>query len=402
MSNIRSYLKAKEKRDGVESVPYESKIKKHRLTHFYRIALAVLVLVCVVVAVYIYQRDKVYTSMQTLSTVSRTEVSSSHDLKLGSSVLTYSKDGAHCTDVKGEAMWNQTYEMQNPIVTVCDSVAAIGDYNGRTIYVVNETQQLGEINTNMPIRAIGVASNGIVTAILEDTNVTWIHMYGTDSTLIASFSTRMENSGYPSAVGISGNAKLVAVAYAYAEAGTLNSRIAFHNFGDVGQNYSDKLVGGYVYRDSYIPYIYFMRDDVVFAAADNRIMFYGGGEKPSMVKEVLLSEEIQAIYSGHEYMALAFRNDEITNPFKLVVYNSVGEEVLNIPLSFEAVGNLKVILQDEKVILYNETECQIYTMQGVLKYSGTFEKTVNILIPQDASNRYMLVTPNSLDIVELR
>ena len=40
-------------------------------------------------------------------------------------------------DIKGNAVWNQTFEMQNPIVDVCQNVVAIGDYNGRVIYVMN-------------------------------------------------------------------------------------------------------------------------------------------------------------------------------------------------------------------------------------------------------------------------
>ena len=52
-------------------------------------------------------------------------------LALGSNILTYSKDGANCMDSKGVVLWNQTYEMQNPMVDINGSVVAIGDYNGR-------------------------------------------------------------------------------------------------------------------------------------------------------------------------------------------------------------------------------------------------------------------------------
>ena len=48
-------------------------------------------------------------------------------------LLTYSKDGAGCMDIKGNAVWNQTFEMQNPIVDVCNDVVAIGDNKGSTI-----------------------------------------------------------------------------------------------------------------------------------------------------------------------------------------------------------------------------------------------------------------------------
>ena len=69
-------------------------------------------------------------------------------------LLNYSKDGAGCMDTKGNAVWNQTFEMQNPIVDICQNVVAIGDYNGRTIYVMNTGGPMGNITTNRPIRNI--------------------------------------------------------------------------------------------------------------------------------------------------------------------------------------------------------------------------------------------------------
>ncbi len=37
--------------------------------------------------------------------------------------------------------------MQSPIVSICGGVTAIGDYNGRNIYIYNEEKQLGIITT---------------------------------------------------------------------------------------------------------------------------------------------------------------------------------------------------------------------------------------------------------------
>ena len=94
--------------------------------------------------------------------------------------LTYSKDGAHCTDAKGNVKWNQTHVIQDVKLATCGSVAAIGSYNGREIYVQNTEKQLGTITTTMPIRNITVADTGRVTATLADTDVTWIMTYEAD------------------------------------------------------------------------------------------------------------------------------------------------------------------------------------------------------------------------------
>jgi hypothetical protein len=49
---------------------------------------------------------------------------------LEDAVLTYSKDGVHCTDADGDVIWNQTYEIQDIKIATCRDIVAIGNYNG--------------------------------------------------------------------------------------------------------------------------------------------------------------------------------------------------------------------------------------------------------------------------------
>ena len=93
---------------------------------------------------------------------------------------------------------------------------------------------------------------------------------------IHSAETRMSNSGYPIAIGISNDGSLVAVSYIKVEKGKMVSNIGFYNFSAVGQNYTDNFVSGYVYPEAVIPIVNFMGSDTVFAVADNRRMFFKG------------------------------------------------------------------------------------------------------------------------------
>ena len=93
-------------------------------------------------------------------------------------ILAYSRDGASCMDDSGKKIWNLTYEMQQPIISIDGGVAAIGDYNGSIIYLVNKEKTLNTVNTNMPIRALCVSESGEVAAVLDDTDVLvwWSHI----------------------------------------------------------------------------------------------------------------------------------------------------------------------------------------------------------------------------------
>ena len=153
MANIREYFRNKEKRDKEQKplrISYREKIKSHKFTVFYRVTLVLLLLAAIGAVVFIQWKNKVYTESIELSNVEIKIPSDAQMMPFASNLLTYSKDGISCMDTKGNAVWNQTFEMQNPMVDINQSVVAVGDYNGREIYVMNTESLLGRITTNRP------------------------------------------------------------------------------------------------------------------------------------------------------------------------------------------------------------------------------------------------------------
>ena len=84
----------------------------------------------------------------------------------------------------------------------------------------------------------------MVAAILEDTNITWIYLYNSAGEKVAYIKTTMQKSGYPAAVALSPDGKLMAVSYITVESGAAKSSVAFYNFSSVGQNFVDNFASG--------------------------------------------------------------------------------------------------------------------------------------------------------------
>ena len=294
MADIRSYMKEKEKREKKQS-GYKQKIIRHKLTAVYRVLLVVAVFAAVLVLACIQYKRHIYTTYDIITSVSREDAGSSKDIRLGNSILTYSKDGAHCMDLKGNVTWNQTYQIQDVRLAVCNSTVAIGDYNGRNIYVESADKQLHEITTTMPIRDIAVSASGEVTAILADTDVAWINTYDTSGELSYTGQARMDDSGYPVAISLSPGGELLCVSYIYVDAGVLKTNIVFYNFGPVGANNSDLIVSAYTYTDMLIPYVQFLNDSTAFSVGDNRLTIYSGNQKPTEKAQYHFEEEVQAV-----------------------------------------------------------------------------------------------------------
>lgn len=400
MTSVRDYLKKKKDRKNEKvRISYREKIKSHKFMIFYRTILVIILIAAIIAALYVQWNNKIYSQANVLSSVEVSITQDSSLLPFSGHLLTYSKDGAGCMDVKGNAVWNQTFEMQNPIVDVCQNAVAIGDYNGRTIYVMNTSGIMGSITTNKPIRDFCVASNGVVAVVLDDTDTTWIYLYDSQGKELIYFRTTMKESGYPVSVSISPNGQIVCVSYLFVDSGQMKSSVAFYNFGEVGQNNTNNYVSGYDYLDAAVPFTRFLDNKSIFAVADDRIMFYGGAQKPTLVFEGLLSEDIQSVYYGGEYVGLIYNGTESSNRYRLDVYHKSGE--LRQSLEFD-IDYRDILFHEDQIIIYNETECCIYNSSGTEKYRGRFEKTALVLIPQSSAYRYMVVTPDSIDVIELQ
>ncbi len=407
MSDIRSYMKYKQQREKQEKAEkfkavqkdYRTKIREHRMRYFLTVLSVILIAVAAGVIFYIQMKNRVYTDYEVKSSISREMINGTTVLNLDGAILTYSKDGVNCADTKGNVLWNQTFEMQNPLVTSQGKTAAIADYNGRNIYVMNNESFLGQISTNLPIRNIAVSENGVVAAILDDSAVTWIYLYDSQGNELGYFKTRMKNSGYPVSVALSGNGQLVLVSFLYVDSGEIKSKVAFYNFGQVGKNESDNFVSGYDYADSVVPFTGFMNSSTAFAVADNRIMFYSGSQIPTSAAEQLFDEEVQGVYYNSNYVGLVYLNTDGEDQYRMDVYNTSGSRVLSKEFNIDCTD---IFFCDDYFVIYNELECIVCTMKGVEKYNGSFKNTVYAVIPAKSSAHYVLVTQNALETIELK
>ncbi|MCI9429620.1 MAG: hypothetical protein HFI94_05715 [Lachnospiraceae bacterium] len=389
-----------QKREKNKEESFGRKILRHRLTILYRSILIIAVLAAASVVVLMQMKNRVFGGYQIVSSVEKEKLTDSVTMALGENILTYSNDGASCINKRGEALWDQPYEMQSPLINICQNVVAIGDYGGRTIYVMDTEKTLGEIDTKMPIRSFAVSGNGVVAAVLDDSaNVTWIYLFDKSGKTLVYFKTTMKDSGYPICVTISENGYLVGVSYFYMDNGMMRSSVAFYNFGPVGQNEIDNFVSSYDYLDTVVPFVQFLSNDKAVAVADNRLVIFEGNQKPVSIADVLLNEEIEEVYYGNEYIALVCNDVTGKALYKVNIYNSSGKLADTVMLDMQFSD---IIFHKDKMIAYNEQECVVHTIGGMDNFNGNFDKQVLTLIPMDSSYEYIAVTPDSIDTIELK
>lgn len=398
MAEIRKFRRTKLKKEpGQKS--YLDKIRSYRMTHIYSFIIIAVLLIGIIALVVTQYRKHVYTAYDVVSSVDYRMVDGTVTIALGDSILNYSKDGAHCTDTDGNDLWNQTYEMQSLLVSVNGDVVAIGNYNGHEIYVLDSQKKLGEITTTMPIRQIAVAANGRVAVSVADSKVTWVYIYEADGTMAYEIKTTMNQSGYPLGFTFSPDGELLALSCVYVDSGVVKSRIAFYNFGPVGENKSDFFVNGYNYPDTIFPYVKFIDNENAVAVGDNRIDFFSGSHIPQQNQTYFYEDEVQSVYANGNYVGILFPSDQIDARHKIRIFSRKGEMVGDFytDMDFD-----DILFGQDVFTIYNENQCVIKTYKDVVKYEGTFAKPVYLMMPVGNHYKYTIITQNEIETIQLK
>lgn len=357
-------------------------------------------LFCVAFLVGLVVYQYIFRTFNTYRIVREAEVTYEEGVKtarMSDNLLLYNKDGMRCIDVKGKAAWDVTYQLQEPCVDVDGGMVAVCGYGDHLIYLMDESGRIGEIDTNLPIRNLCVAEAGYVGAVLDDNDVYWVYIYDSKGNEITRARTTMEQTGYPLSLALSPNSKLLGVSYLYLDAGLVQNNVAFYNLGEVGQNYADQYMSGFIYQEI-VPEIQYMNNQTAMAISGDRLMVYTGSEKPTVLKEVLLNNTIEAVYWGDENAVLIFDGSAQQGRHLMQVYDLEGNLVLEKGFDMEY-SDIKS--KDGIITIYNSSEMLALTLDGKERYSGGLGGNIRVIEPTSARYRYMVLLDDVLKIIEL-
>ena len=147
MAKISNYFKNRYEDDQAE---FREKINRHRRFILYRILIAIAIVVAAGLVMFYNYKNMIYTDYTILRTLEYEESTTASYLKFNNNFLRYSVDGISAFNIDNKMLWNQPFEMQNPIVDVCGDYVAVGDYKKRANVVGGrETSKPSEVHKHM-------------------------------------------------------------------------------------------------------------------------------------------------------------------------------------------------------------------------------------------------------------
>lgn len=364
-----------------------------------------LFLVVVIVLVVLLVRSlldlRTSSSYSVLSSTQREASTKTTYLGFAGAILHYSSDGAALASADGEQIWNETFEMNTPVAAVNGNAAVVYDQKGTSMCVFNGKGLLGKVTTELPILKARVSSQGMIAAILEDKETTWINFYSPDGQTIATGKTRIDSPGYPVDLDVSDNGELLVVSYIYVDGNTPTSYVAFYNFGTTGQNQMDNMVSGYTYPDVLVPQVRFLSDDTAAAVRDDGITIYRGAQIPAESFSTDTEAEIVSCFVTKSSVGLVTANTEEGNedPYRLQLFNLKGKMIADESFQTEYTT---IRADGDRILLYNDKQLSIFDLSGHEKFHGVIEEGTIQDVCTISKDRFLVVMNESIATIKIR
>ena len=362
-----------------------------------RIAIVCIIIVIVSVMTYLLVSLQTYTKVRVSDTYPRKGASDNSYVQFLDGVIKYSKDGIAYMDQTGKEVWNQSYQIKNPMLDVNNKSVAVADKDGNDILIFQEEGLKGEVHTTMPVERISVSEQGIVSAILKIEYAMKIMCYDIKGKVLVEHKTTLAGTGYPIDIALSADGNLMQVLYLYTQKGQIVSRLHYYNFGDAGEGKTDHQVTAENYKDTILASGFFMNAETSAAVGDNRVVIYKGKDTPEQVANIKLDKEIKNVFHSEKYVGLILKNQGKSG-YELRLYDKTGKVVL----SKDFKGDYKhVKICNNQVIMYDGKNCNIYMKNGIQKFKGETDSNILEIFPVEGVNRYIIMSANGMEKVRL-
>lgn len=378
----------------------DQQIRRHRRKVVRRVIAAIFVIALLFVGIQLWSALRSYDSYEIRNKIEQQDSGSAkYETFLGKTVE-YNNDGIVYRDLDNELIWNQSFEMSTPMLSICESYLAIYDQGGTSIYIMTTTGLSKKIETSTPISTVCVANQGTVAVLMKEDNVSTVRLYDRKGNELANGEFYVEKGSFPIDIALSYDAQKLAVDMLDVKEGKVSSTVSFYNFGSVGQNEIDNNVGTYSYADMFISEISYVASDRMVALSDTGFLVFEGTQKPALKRQVDFDQEVQSVFCNNKYVGITYANAKKEENWHIKVYDLNGNTVME---NDTAIAYNKIeFLNRNEVCVRDDYNCEIYTIHSIRKFAYTFDQTLYKILSGADATSYTFVLSGETDEVRLK
>lgn len=378
----------------------EKKIKKHRRKTIGRAAFAVAILVVAVVIIQLWSALRTYDSFEVQNAAERQDSAATKYDTFQGNILEYDNDGIVCRDTEDRLLWNQSYEMSTPALARCAQYLAVYDRGGTSIYIMSMSGLIRKIETATPINRVCIAQQGTIAVLMKEDDASYIRLYDKKGTELASGEYYEEKGIFPVDIALSADAQKLAVDMLDVTKGKICSTINFYNFGSVGQNEIDNIVGSYNYKNRMITELVYTESGKMVAIADDGLIWFDGAQKPAPKKEIKFKREVQSVFYNGKYIGISYGSAKKENSWHIRVYDMNGSTVMenDTEIAYDRIE----LLDNNEICVRDSYNCELFTIHSIRKFHYTFDRQLYDILSGSDGQNYTFVMNGEVDEVHLQ
>lgn len=311
-------------------------------------------------------------------------------------LFAYSNDGAKALDNTGAAVWEISYQLDNPDIAFCEDVAAVADIGGKSVYVVAENGIPHNYQVIYPIIKHEVAKQGVTAVLLDNGMEDFIQLYDINGTLRVDINTKTKTDGIPIDIALSPDGKKLVTLYVTFQGGTMICKATFYNADEVGKNYINNIVGQKTFDENVLAYdVRFLNEDTLCVLLENGFVLYRMTEVPELICEKTLEETVEEIICVDSGLYVV---TETADKQKILsFYNAKGD----VKETWKEIPEYESITAtEEEVVFFSPQRVTIYRVNGSQKFSTAFTQSLEAVFPA-GGNRYFLVDTGRVQTIKL-
>lgn len=364
------------------------------------VALVVILGIGVLFILSYYMGNRCLDNYEVQNTVARSDSNNVNYCYFKGDLLKYSRSGISALDNNGKNLWNGGYEMKQPQIDICGDYVAVADVLGKRFYVYNGKDEGTSLETTLPIVRAKVAGQGIVAALLQDSDSNVLNIYNPYSSvdsLLVEIPTNVSEEGYPLDFDISPDGNSIVSAYMVVQGNTIENKVSFYNFTEVGQD-KNTMVGGKSFGEETISRIEFVGEDEAAVFHEKGFTLFTRMKQPEVLFEKRFDEEIRSMAYSDKYIAVVTGSGEKKEKQTLHLYDQKGKEELTRDISYEFA---KMDIYNEEIIFQTNHSCNIVRANGKDKFSYQFKDKIDGIFPTKNGSIYTLIDTESIKKIKL-
>jgi len=344
----------------------------------------VVALVVILLGNYLIVSNQSFSSYQETGRSSRRSTTLHQYEVFGDGIVRFDREGVTYLDHNGHEAWIQSGQTNDPVFVQGGNSFAIYDRGGNRVMVFQRNGLFGEFDTPLPIDRVSVSSQGIIAALMRSSDNPVIITYDAVGNMLTENQVALGVLGYPTALSLSPDGTLLAVAFLSINGGEIRTNLIYYNFSAEDFAATDFVVTQDVLSDRIVPDIRFLSNTKSLVFTDQGVLLYEGASAPGLAREVTSPTAIQAIASNRDHFLLVSLASA-GNGYDVRIFDAHGH--LQLERSIDASFHTVQMYQNE-IVFFDNSSMLVLSHTGIVRYQGPIEVSPLLVVPAFGINAY--------------